>query len=445
MHRDKKLGLALALMVIGIGTAFCFKQDLSQLSEGSFFEGAFTGGTKTEPVAPISPSPDIDGMGNLASSTPEPRDPFNFSEPGNPERALSNGLPSSPDLDRASRRKQNDSFAHSVSKSYRSPDWNDSPGTSPAKDSRDANSNLMANSSGRELPSRNYHVPEHNSDWDSPQANHPENTTDTRDLTARTAPSGRTPSENRSSPFESETHFTAYPELLNESDQRENSYRKEPAPEEVARRQPTRQNVSDNGSQRPRLNQSIVTLDETFDPFGESIDTKPATGSSSSMGRTTSPSQYRNDAVAPREVAQTAPTARPLEERAISPLGEDTMLVHEVRRAETLSGISARYLGSAHQFMQIFEANRDVLKSPHDIRVGMKLRIPRAESSQQATQPRRQEVGAKLDPQRVSQSWHQEPVESLPEPSNPTRNEPLGPYNSNEDKFVPVRRYPFGN
>lgn len=56
-------------------------------------------------------------------------------------------------------------------------------------------------------------------------------------------------------------------------------------------------------------------------------------------------------------------------------------VIHEVSAGETLSSIAERRMGSSRRFMQLFEANKDVLKSPDDLRPGMKLVIPSASLS----------------------------------------------------------------
>lgn len=50
--------------------------------------------------------------------------------------------------------------------------------------------------------------------------------------------------------------------------------------------------------------------------------------------------------------------------------------IHTVKAGETLSEISIRYLGTSSKYREIFNLNRDQLRSPNDIREGMKLRIP---------------------------------------------------------------------
>jgi nucleoid-associated protein YgaU len=49
---------------------------------------------------------------------------------------------------------------------------------------------------------------------------------------------------------------------------------------------------------------------------------------------------------------------------------------HEVKAGDTLSKIAQKYYGDASLYMQIFEANRDILKDPNLIKVGQKLKIP---------------------------------------------------------------------
>lgn len=49
---------------------------------------------------------------------------------------------------------------------------------------------------------------------------------------------------------------------------------------------------------------------------------------------------------------------------------------HTVTDGETLSSIAGKYLGSQARYQEIFQANRDQLKSPNDLKIGMKLAIP---------------------------------------------------------------------
>lgn len=50
--------------------------------------------------------------------------------------------------------------------------------------------------------------------------------------------------------------------------------------------------------------------------------------------------------------------------------------MYTVKRGDTLGEISKKFLGSTQNFNQIFEANRDQLMNPGDLRIGMTLKIP---------------------------------------------------------------------
>lgn len=52
-------------------------------------------------------------------------------------------------------------------------------------------------------------------------------------------------------------------------------------------------------------------------------------------------------------------------------------LIHVVQSGDTLSGIAQQYLGSVARYPEIFDANRDLLETPNDLKLNMRLRIPR--------------------------------------------------------------------
>jgi hypothetical protein len=54
---------------------------------------------------------------------------------------------------------------------------------------------------------------------------------------------------------------------------------------------------------------------------------------------------------------------------------------YTVQAGDTLSGLAARFLGSHSRYLELYEANRDVLSSPDDLQPQMKLRIPVAPAS----------------------------------------------------------------
>ena len=53
---------------------------------------------------------------------------------------------------------------------------------------------------------------------------------------------------------------------------------------------------------------------------------------------------------------------------------------YTVQEGDVLSEIASRLLGSSRKYLVIYENNRDILKSPDALRVGMKLKIPRGSS-----------------------------------------------------------------
>lgn len=49
---------------------------------------------------------------------------------------------------------------------------------------------------------------------------------------------------------------------------------------------------------------------------------------------------------------------------------------YEVKRGDTLSSIAKEQMGKSSAYMEIFEANRDQMGNPNDLRIGMVLKIP---------------------------------------------------------------------
>ena len=49
---------------------------------------------------------------------------------------------------------------------------------------------------------------------------------------------------------------------------------------------------------------------------------------------------------------------------------------HEVVKGDTLSKIAKQVYGDASLYPKIFEANKDTLKNPDQIKIGQRLRIP---------------------------------------------------------------------
>ena len=51
---------------------------------------------------------------------------------------------------------------------------------------------------------------------------------------------------------------------------------------------------------------------------------------------------------------------------------------YKVKAGDTLSKISKEFYGSPHEYMRIYEANKDQLSDPDKINVGQELKIPAA-------------------------------------------------------------------
>ena len=50
--------------------------------------------------------------------------------------------------------------------------------------------------------------------------------------------------------------------------------------------------------------------------------------------------------------------------------------VHKVSKGENLSVIAKKYLGNANKYMDVFNANKDILKNPDLVQIGQELKIP---------------------------------------------------------------------
>lgn len=57
-----------------------------------------------------------------------------------------------------------------------------------------------------------------------------------------------------------------------------------------------------------------------------------------------------------------------------------TERIHVVQKGESLSSIAAKLLGDRGRYQEIFDANRDQLDDPNDLKLGMTLRLPDSNS-----------------------------------------------------------------
>ena len=59
---------------------------------------------------------------------------------------------------------------------------------------------------------------------------------------------------------------------------------------------------------------------------------------------------------------------------------ESPQVTYTVQSGDTLSKIATEYYGNSNEYRRIYEANKDKLDDPDDIRPGQELVIPPAES-----------------------------------------------------------------
>lgn len=55
---------------------------------------------------------------------------------------------------------------------------------------------------------------------------------------------------------------------------------------------------------------------------------------------------------------------------------KDQQETYLVKPGDTLTGIATRLLGNSSRYGELFAANQDVLSSPNDLKIGMRLRVP---------------------------------------------------------------------
>lgn len=82
-----------------------------------------------------------------------------------------------------------------------------------------------------------------------------------------------------------------------------------------------------------------------------------------------------SDLVADITVSETAQATR-TQSAGASVSGGQSSRTYTVQSGDSLSKISKQFYGNANDYMKIFEANRDQLNDPNQIRPGQKLVIP---------------------------------------------------------------------
>ncbi|HEY9841358.1 MAG TPA: LysM peptidoglycan-binding domain-containing protein [Candidatus Obscuribacterales bacterium] len=79
---------------------------------------------------------------------------------------------------------------------------------------------------------------------------------------------------------------------------------------------------------------------------------------------------------------------------------------HTVKRGDNLSKIARLYLGDPNQNMDIYKANRDVMRNPDDLRIGMVIRVPVPPDMKPPEQKPEPEPVAPLAPDQAPQTQY---------------------------------------
>ena len=92
---------------------------------------------------------------------------------------------------------------------------------------------------------------------------------------------------------------------------------------------------------------------------------------------------------------QARPNAAPAAPQAAAePPAPPAFVEHVVKRGETLSTIALNTLDDSERYMEIYEANKDQMRSPNALQVGMTLKIPNGHAEVQLTEAQEAEAAA---------------------------------------------------
>lgn len=127
---------------------------------------------------------------------------------------------------------------------------------------------------------------------------------------------------------------------------------------------------------------------------------------------------------------------------------------YRVQPGDTLTGIAARYLGTSSRYLEIYDANRDMLRTPNDLRSGMVLRIPAQSRSAQNSHddvigPEAHNEGYRnISPRhsRTSSPASNRSIDSNPVSyvqQRPKLSQPTDSLGLPAKRFIPVTRSPF--
>lgn len=108
---------------------------------------------------------------------------------------------------------------------------------------------------------------------------------------------------------------------------------------------------------------------------------------------------------------------------------------HVIKSGDTLSGLASRYLGSSARYRELYEANRDVLRSPDDLPDGVTIKIPESGSRKQT--PATLTNGGLSKPRANDSALPREPD------SGKSTDPPSAESGETRIRFAPVSRSPF--
>ena len=121
---------------------------------------------------------------------------------------------------------------------------------------------------------------------------------------------------------------------------------------------------------------AAARLSDHVDPVSNAVES-PAPSAAADAGR--SPSAPPRVAADPQAAAPQGPRADENDESPVDRVGRTPRRrgrTHRVRDGDTLSMLAADYLGSSQRYLEIFEANREILKNPDLLPIGAELKIP---------------------------------------------------------------------
>ncbi len=473
MGRDKVLGLSLAILVIGIAAAFCFRNEEFvenglKLARANILDEAISKlpGPKpypqeTKPAKPKATLPtvtlngieSVDPFADRQPSATADREktvkPINKPKQSPPVKlaAIENKTSIPTSMPAIDTRSETDGSTASIDTDKAAPEINTSkPSTAPAfpaeKPSSEASTLLTSTAppitepSGSDKeptvgeivirpnpPSHSRTAKEHNVAWQSKAAE------EHRDTTAENSPRVEPKSiEPKSEPKSVEPN--GEPKSIEPKS--DDSTSDDPHRNECTRDNPTR-DIPGVASQNDAIKDP--TADEK-----PTRDTPVAIDSPPSERVTTS---TQGDPATP----ETGASAK--------------SILHRVRRGDMLTKIALHYLGDSRRYREIFEANRDQLRTPNDrLKIGMMLRIPAniqqpvhrdkmvAKRKTHSSRGSRSTIGttgvSKVPVHNAARLREKPPAEQTEAPSSATTDDQdMHGDNPSANRFVPVRRAPF--